>query len=51
MILSVLWHISQLKQVLSVPSPCFGTVIQDPALILNLVEGGKVSILKLLFYI
>lgn len=33
MVLSVLCHISQLKQVVSLPSPCFGTVIQDPALI------------------
>lgn len=41
MVLSVLWHISLLKQVLSVPSSCFGTVIQDPALINYSEPGGR----------
>lgn len=41
MVLSVLWHISHLKQILSVASLCFGTVIQDPALINYPEPGGR----------
>lgn len=42
-----------MKQVVSVPRPCFVTVIKDPALINYPEPGGrgKVSILKLLFKI